>query len=88
MRLTPVAVFEGKVAASNMLNSTTTVPDYSPYRRPCSQSPNSSGSASSKQTPKPAELISLSAIRTRTLVFELPNRRNDRRSENPRRQGH
>ena len=29
MRLTPVAVFEGKVAASNMLNNTTTVPDYS-----------------------------------------------------------
>lgn len=27
--LTPVAVFEGKVAASNMLNGTTTVPDYS-----------------------------------------------------------
>lgn len=28
MPLTPVAVFEGKVAASNMLNGTTTVPDY------------------------------------------------------------
>ena len=28
MPLTPVAVFEGKVAASNMLKSTTTVPDY------------------------------------------------------------
>jgi glutathione reductase (NADPH) len=28
MPLTPVAVFEGKVAASNMLNATTTVPDY------------------------------------------------------------
>ncbi len=28
MALTPVAVFEGKVAASNMLNATTTVPDY------------------------------------------------------------
>ncbi|MET3768646.1 glutathione reductase (NADPH) [Marisediminicola sp. UYEF4] len=27
-RLTPVAVFEGKVAASNMLKGTTTVPDY------------------------------------------------------------
>ncbi len=27
-RLTPVAVFEGKVAASNMLKATTTVPDY------------------------------------------------------------
>ncbi len=29
MPLTPVAVFEGKVAASNMLKGTTTVPDYS-----------------------------------------------------------
>lgn len=29
MALTPVAVFEGKVAASNMLNATITVPDYS-----------------------------------------------------------
>ncbi|GAB2731354.1 hypothetical protein GCM10027273_07440 [Nocardioides pakistanensis] len=28
MPLTPVAVFEGKVAASNMLKATTTVPDY------------------------------------------------------------
>jgi len=28
MALTPVAVFEGKVAASNMLKGTTTVPDY------------------------------------------------------------
>ena len=28
MPLTPVAVFEGKVAASNMLNATTTVPDF------------------------------------------------------------
>jgi glutathione reductase (NADPH) len=28
MPLTPVAVFEGKVAASNMLNNATTVPDY------------------------------------------------------------
>jgi len=28
MPLTPVAVFEGKVAASNMLNNTTTTPDY------------------------------------------------------------
>lgn len=28
MALTPVAVFEGKVAASNMLNGTTTTPDY------------------------------------------------------------
>ena len=28
MPLTPVAVFEGKVAASNMLKNTTTVPDY------------------------------------------------------------
>jgi glutathione reductase (NADPH) len=28
-RLTPVAVFEGKVAASNMFKGTTTVPDYS-----------------------------------------------------------
>ena len=28
MSLTPVAVFEGKVAASNMLKATTTVPDY------------------------------------------------------------
>ncbi|MEJ7801448.1 MAG: NAD(P)/FAD-dependent oxidoreductase [Ilumatobacter sp.] len=28
MPLTPVAVFEGKVAASNMLNGTTTAPDY------------------------------------------------------------
>ena len=28
MRLTPVAVFEGKVAASNMLTGTTTTPDY------------------------------------------------------------
>ena len=28
MPLTPVAVFEGKVAASNMLNGSTTVPDY------------------------------------------------------------
>jgi glutathione reductase (NADPH) len=28
MPLTPVAVFEGKVAASNMLNAATTVPDY------------------------------------------------------------
>lgn len=28
MPLTPVAVFEGKVAASNMLNGTTTTPDY------------------------------------------------------------
>lgn len=28
MALTPVAVFEGKVAASNMLKATTTVPDY------------------------------------------------------------
>ncbi len=28
MPLTPVAVFEGKVAASNMLTATTTVPDY------------------------------------------------------------
>ena len=28
MPLTPVAVFEGKVAASNMINGTTTVPDY------------------------------------------------------------
>jgi glutathione reductase (NADPH) len=28
MPLTPVAVFEGKVAASNMLNGTATVPDY------------------------------------------------------------
>ena len=28
MPLTPVAVFEGKVAASNMLKGTTTVPDY------------------------------------------------------------
>jgi len=28
MPLTPVAVFEGKVAASNMLKTTTTVPDY------------------------------------------------------------
>jgi len=28
MALTPVAVFEGKVAASNMLNSTMTIPDY------------------------------------------------------------
>ena len=28
MALTPVAVFEGKVAASNMLKDTTTVPDY------------------------------------------------------------
>ena len=29
MPLTPVAVFEGKVAASNMLKASTTVPDYS-----------------------------------------------------------
>ncbi len=29
MPLTPVAVFEGKVAVSNMLNGTTTIPDYS-----------------------------------------------------------
>ena len=29
MPLTPVAVFEGKVAASNMLNGSTTTPDYS-----------------------------------------------------------
>jgi glutathione reductase (NADPH) len=29
MRLTPVAVFEGKVAASNMLKGTTNTPDYS-----------------------------------------------------------
>jgi glutathione reductase (NADPH) len=29
MPLTPVAVFEGKVAASNMLRGTTTIPDYS-----------------------------------------------------------
>jgi glutathione reductase (NADPH) len=28
MRLTPIAVFEGKVAASNMLKSATTIPDY------------------------------------------------------------
>ena len=28
LALTPVAVFEGKVAASNMINDTTTVPDY------------------------------------------------------------
>ena len=28
MPLTPVAVFEGKVAASNMLNGSTTTPDY------------------------------------------------------------
>ena len=28
MPLTPVAVFEGKVAASNMLKNTTTTPDY------------------------------------------------------------
>ena len=60
MALTPVAVFEGKVAVSNMVNGRHTVPDYRGCPPRCSPSPSSPGSACSSTRPATSGWTSMS----------------------------
>ncbi len=70
MALTPIAVFEGKIAASNMLKSERTFPTTPASRPRCSRSPNSPALACSK--PKPSRPVSTSTSVTPTRAAGTP----------------
>ncbi len=82
MPLTPVAVSEAKVAASNMIKGTTTTPDYAASPQRSSPSPSSPASASS--SPKPARTESTSPCGTPTPAAGTPTTGSGRRRR-PRR---
>ncbi len=70
MPLTPVAVSEAKVAASNMIKGTTTTPDYAVFQQ--RSSPSLSSPASACLSPKPAQPESTSPSATPTPAAGTP----------------
>jgi glutathione reductase (NADPH) len=87
--LTPVAVFEGKVAASNMLNGTTTTPDYTGVPTAVFHHPRTGAARSSRRRSQiEGHRCGRPLQRHERLVFQLPPRGDSCGHKNPCRQQH